>query len=275
MKKILLAALIAMSGSAVFAADAPANPQPGINPAFAKVEQYIQAKNYTAAYQELDKMGKQGNAQALYNQGYLTQIGQGTTKDNKKAVQLYQQASDKGYPVASYVLAQAYSTGGLGVAKDEKKARQYLEKASNEGFEDATVELAVLYFSEGNDKSDKLGLQKLEPLVKKGNYQAIHAKALYDISVGFKTKKEEPIKQGLNSIQDLAKKGYIPALMAMANMLVNGNIVQQNLPEARKIYAALAQDNVPNAKESLAAVDKLIAEQAKNPASKATPAKKK
>ncbi len=51
--------------------------------------------------------------------------------------------------------------------------------------------------------------------MKKGNYQAIHAKALYDISTGFKNKDDKPIQQGLNSIQDLAEKGYIPALMAV------------------------------------------------------------
>lgn len=273
MKKILLAALISLSAStAIFAADAAA-PQTGLNPAFAKVEQYIQAKNYTAAYQELDRMGKQGNAQALYNQAYLTQVGKGMTKDDKKALQLYQQSGDKGYPVANYVLAQAYGTGGLGVTKDEAKARQYLEKASNEGFDDATVELAVYYFSQGTDQSNKTGLAKLDPLIKKGNYQAIHARALYDISDGIKNKNEAAVKKGLDSIKNLASKGYIPALMAMANMLAKGDIVQQNLPEARKIYAALAQDNVPNSKEAVAAIDKMIAQQGK--AAPAAPAKKK
>ena len=53
--------------------------------------------------------------------------------------------------------------------------------------------------------------------------------------------------------------------MAVGNMFVNGNIIPQNLPEAKKIFAALAQENVPQAKESLATVDKLIAEQAKAP----------
>src|SRR5690606_31164736 len=100
------------------------------------------------------------------------------------------------------------------------------------GFEDAIVESAVLLFSEGKEQSDKLALQKLDPLIKKGSYPAIHARALYDISLGFKTKTEAPVKKGLASIQDLGKKGYIPALMAIGNMFVNGNIVPQNLPEA-------------------------------------------
>ena len=265
MKKILVAALLSLSCATVFAADAP---QANMDPAFAQVQDLIKAKNFTAEYQELDKMGKAGNAQALYNLGFLTQMGQGTAKDDKKALQYYQDSASKGYPVASYVLAQSYATGQLGLAKDEKKSREYLEKASAQGFDDATVELAVLLFSENKPESDKKGLQKLDPLVKKGSFPAIHAKALYDITVGFKTKNEASIKQGLNAIQDLAKKGYIPALMAVANMMVNGNIVQQNLPEAKKIYTALAKDNIPRAKESLDAVNKLIAEKAKTPAKK-------
>ncbi len=64
--------------------------------------------------------------------------------------------------------------------------------------------------------------------------QAIHAKALYDISSGFKNKDEKPIQQGLSSIQELAKKGYIPALMAVGNMFANGSIVRKTCQKRRK-----------------------------------------
>ena len=35
------------------------------------------------AYDALSKLASQGNAQAIYNLGYLTQTGQGTAKDEK------------------------------------------------------------------------------------------------------------------------------------------------------------------------------------------------
>ncbi|MCM8512794.1 sel1 repeat family protein [Acinetobacter bereziniae] len=270
MKKTLIAALLSLSCISAFAADAP---KTNVDPAFAKAQELIQAKNYPAAYQELDRLAKTGNAQALYNLGYLTQTGQGTVKDDKKALKYYQDASAKGYPVASYVLAQSYAVGQLGLSKDEKKVREYLEKSSSQGFDDATVELAVLLFAEGTPASDKLGLQKLDPLVKKDFAPAIHAKALYDITDGLKKKNAATVNQGLNEIQNLAKKGYIPALMAVGNMLTNGNIIDQNLPEAQKIFAELAKNNVPKAKESLEVVNKLIAEKAKAPAKAAAPKK--
>ena len=265
MKKIVLASLIALSSQLALAATT----QDTINPEFAKIEEMVKANNMRGAYQALEKLAKSGNPQAMYNLAYLTQTGQGTTKNEKKAIQLYQDAANKGYPVAHYVLAKNYVTGTLGLPQDINKAKQHFEAASKLGFDDATVEYAVLLFSENKPESEKLALKKLEPLVKKGNYQAIHAQALYDISTGFKNKQEVPIQKGLNSIQDLAKKGYIPALMAVGNMFANGNIIPQNLPEAKKIFTALAKENVPQAKESLAMVDKMIVDQAKAPAATA------
>lgn len=264
MKKILLAALLTCSSSYLIAAPA-ANQNVEIDPAFKNVQALIQAQNFTAAYQELERLSKAGNAQATYNLAYLTQIGQGAPQNNAKAVQLYEEAGKKGYAIANYVLAQNYASGGLGLKQDVKKAREYLEKSSAQGFNDATVELAVLLFAEGTAKSNQLALQKLEPLIKKGSPPAIHAKSLYDISQGFKAKDQKMVEQGLNQIQELAKKGYIPALMTMANMLMNGNIIQQDLSEAQKIYAALAKQDIPEAKARLDMVNKMLADQAKAP----------
>ena len=261
MKKIILAAVFAAASHLTYA-DTDATAQ------FEHIEAMVKAKNFKGAYDSLNKMASQGNAQAIYNLGYLTQTGQGTPKDEKKAIQLYQQAATKGYPVAHFVLGKNYAGGTLGLAQDLTKAKQHLKAASDLKFDDATVDYAVLLFSESKPESDKEALARLNPLIQKGNYQAIHAKALYDISTGFKTKQEAPIQKGLQSIQELAGKGYIPALMAVANMFANGSIVEQNLPEARKIFAELAKSNVPQAKESLAAVDKMMAEQKKAPAKK-------
>lgn len=264
MKKLVLAAILAVSSQFALANTSNAS----VDPQFAKIEEMVNAKNFKSAYDALSKLASQGNAQAIYNLGYLTQTGQGTAKDEKKAIQLYEQAASKGYPVANYVLGKNYTGGTLGLKQDLGKAKQYLERASAANFDEATVDLAILLFAEGTTASDQQALKKLQPLISKGNMPAIHAKALYDISNGFKTKNEKPIQQGLSSIQDLAKKGYVPALMAIGNMFANGSIVAQNLPEAKKIFAALAQENIPKARESLAAVDKMIAEQKKAPAKK-------
>ena len=268
MKKILLASLIAVSSQFALAANAPQ-----VDPAFAKIETLVKAKNFNDAYKELDKLAQTGNAQAIYDLAFLTQAGQGTTKNDAKALELFKQSADKGYPTANYLLGKTYLSGGLGVKPEPNTAKSYLEKAAKQGIEEANVDLAALYFGENKDASTKKALKLIDPLVKKDFARAIHAKALYDITDGAKKKNASIVNQGLKAIQDLAKKGYIPALMAVGNMMVNGNIIDQNLPEAQKIFSELAKNNVPKAKESLEVVNKLIAEQAKKPAAKA-PAKK-
>lgn len=265
MKKILLAVLISISSTLTFAETAA----PAQNPVFASVEKLVQAKDYAGAYKELEKIAKTGNVQALYHLAVLTQIGQGTTKDEKKALDLFQQAAKKGDPLANYTLAKSYMMGGkLGLKPDVQKAKEYFQASAKAGFEDANVDLAVLFFSENKAESDKQGLAKLEPLIKKNHPQAIYAKALYDINLGFKNKDEKSVKSGLTAIQQLAEKGYIPALMAVGNMFTNGNIIDQDLVKAKEIFSLLAQKNVPNAKESLALVEKMMAEKVKPAAAK-------
>ena len=120
MKKIILASLIAISTQFAFAE----NKAPTADPAFAEVEAMVKANNMTGAYQALEKLGKAGNAQALYNLGYLTQTGQGAPKDEKKAIQLYEQSASKGYPVADYVLGK----NGIVAQRFKKKSYSGLVK---------------------------------------------------------------------------------------------------------------------------------------------------
>ncbi|MCU4616631.1 SEL1-like repeat protein, partial [Acinetobacter lwoffii] len=89
MKKLVLATVLALS--AQFALANTVKDQ--VDPQFQKVEAMVKANNFKGAYDALNQLASQGNAQALYNLGYLTQTGQGTTKDEKKAIQLYEQAA--------------------------------------------------------------------------------------------------------------------------------------------------------------------------------------
>jgi len=98
MKKLLIASLILATSHSIFAADNKTTAKPD---AFAKATQLYEAKNYPAAFQEMQRLAESGNAQAIYNLGYMTQTGQGTVKDEKKAVQYYQDESNKGFAKAS------------------------------------------------------------------------------------------------------------------------------------------------------------------------------
>ena len=249
MKKILLA--LALATSCHFSYAETANP-------FAQVESMIQAKNLTGAYQELEKLAKTGNAEALYHQAYMHQIGEGTKQDNKKAQQLFEQASKKGFGRASYLLAQHYLSGTLGLKADIAKGKSYLETAEKQGHSIASIDLAMLLLSEGNANSEKAGLAKLDTLIKADNPHAQYAQAVYFISSGVKAKNEKTVQQGLDSMEKLASKGFIPALMSVAAMFTQGNLVDQNLPEAKKILTELSKAKVPQAQSALDSVNKML-----------------
>ena len=265
MKKLLIASLMTITTYSAFAADPVKNKaaQPDV---FAKATQLYEAKEYPAAFEEMQRLASTGNAQAIYNLGYMTQIGQGTIKDEKKAVQYYQNASSKGFGKATFTLAQAYHKGELGFAKNPQKYKELLEKATSQGSEEATVEFADILFRQGKPEYDRLAIKLLVPLLRKDYYPAKNLKAVYDLGIGVKNKNPFMQQQAIEALKDLAKKNYAPSLVVLGNMLANGGIIDQNLEEARNIFARLAAVNYPEAKESLAKVDAAIA------AKKAAPA---
>ncbi|WDZ50625.1 tetratricopeptide repeat protein [Acinetobacter vivianii] len=270
MKKLLIASLITLAIHTAFAADNKAPPTKS-DPLFTKATQLYETKDYAAAYQEMQRLANTGNMQAIHNLGYMTEHGQGTVKDEKKAVQYYLDASNKGYGPASFSLAQAYHKGSLGLSKDPQKYKEYLNKASSQGSDEATVEFADLLFRQGKPEYDQLAIQRLLPLLRKDYYPAKNLKAVYDLGIGVKNKNPFMQQQAVESLKELAKKDYAPSLMILGNMLANGNIIGQDLEQAKNIFARLAAANYPNAKESLAKVDEAIA--AKKAAAAQTPKK--
>ncbi len=268
MKKLLIASLMIVASHSTLAADNKATNKPDV---FAKATQLYEAKNYPAAFAEMQRLAESGNAQAIYNLGSMTQHGQGTNKDEKKALQYYQDASNKGFGKASFVIAQAYRQGNLGLSKDTQKFKEYLDKASKQGSEEAIVEIATLLFTQGKPETDQIAIRQLRPLIQKNYYPAMHIRAIYDLGQGVKNKNPVTRQQAIRSIQSLAEKGYAPSLMALGNMLANGDILQQNLPEAKKIFTELARQGIPQAKESLAKVEQIEAQQKQAKASGAKP----
>lgn len=80
MKKLILATVLAVSAQFTLANTV----KDQADPQFVKIEAMVKANNFKGAYDALNQLASQGNAQAIYNLGYLTQTGQGTAKDEKK-----------------------------------------------------------------------------------------------------------------------------------------------------------------------------------------------
>lgn len=265
MKKLFIASLLAITTSFTYANDTNI---------YAKAEQFYIAQDFNSAYKEFERIAKTGDAQAIFNLGQMTRFGQGTKQDSKQALKLFKQAADKNYARAEMVLFEIYMDGDLGVKADSVQARKHLEKASKLGWTDATVELANQYFAQGTAESDKKGVALLQPLAQQNNQSAQHLLAVYHIVNGVKTVNENSIMTGIKSLETLTKQGYIPSMMAVANMSATGEVLPQNLALAKNLYTILAENNVPTAKERLAQVEQALA-QVPAEAPKAKPAKAK
>lgn len=227
---------------------------------YAKAEQFYTNQDFNNAFKEFERIAKTGDAQAMFNLGQMTRFGQGTKQDSKKALKLFKQAADKNYARAEMVLFEIYTDGDLGVKVDSVQARKHLEKASKLGWTDATVELANQYFAQGTAESEKKGVALLQPLAEQNNQSAQHLLAVYRIVNGVKTVNESSIMTGIKSLETLTKQGYIPSMMAVANMSATGEVLPQNLTLAKNLYTILAENNVPTAKERLAQVEQALTE---------------
>lgn len=93
--------------------------------------------------------------------------------------------------------------------------------------------MATILFAQGKPEYDQLAIRQLRPLIQKNYYPAIHLKAIYDLGMEIKIK--SCLQQvAVNSFRSLASKGYAPSLMVLGNLMANGDVVDQNLPEAQK-----------------------------------------
>ena len=265
MKKLLLATALALTTTFAFA-----NP---VDP-FAEVKTFIQAKDQVGAFKALEKVAKTGHADAFYNLGYLTEMGQGTAKNDKKALKYYQQAAKKGSSLANFVLAKSYETGRLGLKANAKKAQSYLEIADRLGSPDATILIAEQLFAKHTAADSQTAQAKLRPLIAAGNVAAGYSLATHSINEGVRNQKVEQINQGLTELHRLGQQGHVSSLMLLGNLYASGSLVSQDLNKAKTIFTALDQAQVAQAKPALEIVNQALAAQAKKAAA-ATPASPK
>ena len=270
MKKLLLASLITFSSALTFAA----SPTTTKDTTFAQIEENLASNNFTAAYHDLDRLAKTGNAKAIYGLGLLTGQGQGIAKDEAKAVKLFEQSANLNYAPAQYALGYAYLSGQLGLKADRVKAKGFLEKAAKQ-LDEAGIDLAMLLLTEPQSDAQQKGMKILDGLIQKQNPKAVYTKAMYQISLGVNNKSEATVQTGLDTLSNLAERNYIPALMAVARIMAEGQLVNQDLGAAQKIFNELANNQVPAAAEALKEVNQMISKQAQNiTPTKATASKK-
>lgn len=91
---------------------------------------------------------KYNNEISMFNLATFYIYGDGVEKDYKKAIELFEKSSKKGYALSSYTLSKLYKIGE-GIEKNEEKEIYYLKLAAEQGDAKAQNNLAIYYM---NDK---------------------------------------------------------------------------------------------------------------------------
>lgn len=91
------------------------------------------------------EMAEQGDAEAQFNLGVMSEKGEGVGQDYKEAVKWYRKAAEQGEGRAQYNLALAYYRG-RGVAQDFHEAVKWVRKAAQQGIAKAQYGLGVAYY---------------------------------------------------------------------------------------------------------------------------------
>lgn len=174
---------------------------------------------------------------ALYYKGVQHLSGQGAQKDEKKALQYFQAASDKGYVSADNALAVMYDEG-IAVKKDKALALQYYEKAAESNESSAQYNLAAYYY-ENDPTHPKLQQYLTQPVPNKDG-EALNLKARIQMNNG-------NFKEAYQLFTKSAWQQNPEAFFYLSLMNKEGKGTPQNNQKALTYLRKSAELNQPNA----------------------------
>jgi TPR repeat protein len=124
-------------------------------------------------FERLRKWAKRGKAWAQFTLGCRYKDGKGVKKDLKRAVVLYNLASEQGYAVAQHNLGCMYRDG-QGVNKDDKRAFEFYTLAADQGYAHAQFDLGIVYEhgQEGVNKDEKRAVELFTLAADQGHARA-------------------------------------------------------------------------------------------------------
>jgi TPR repeat protein len=136
---------------------------------FKAARKILAAGNYDEYVQQLEKSGVEGDNQCLNELGTLYLEGRIVKQDYKKAFDIFQALSEKGYGTSMCYLGAMYLTG-VGCTKDSTKALELFVQASNLDCDYGLAARAYMYRDgEGCPKDAGKALELFEQLSRKSS----------------------------------------------------------------------------------------------------------
>ncbi|EXX72270.1 uncharacterized protein OCT59_024313 [Rhizophagus irregularis] len=148
----------------------------GIEPKLLKKKFIDHFNNYNTNSKEIYNwlLNNQNNSNSIFLLGYLNRFGIGTSKNNKKAFNLFISASEKHHFLAQTFAGECYQCGN-GITKNEKLAFDYLEKLANKNFAHGQYRIGYFYENGIGIKKDlKKAFHYYEKSANNGNKMATY-----------------------------------------------------------------------------------------------------
>lgn len=172
--------------------------------------------NYAHAYGLYKQKAAEGNLDALFREGYMEQMGQGTDADPAAGIDHMERAAKAGCHAAAYRLFATY-TMGIGTAVNEARALEYARQLADEA-KDAQMAylLADAYFKGSTVPADASVAEKyLEQAVLADHPAALYHKAWLREEAG-------EFEEALTFYRRAAAQGHADAAVRAGTILVYG-----------------------------------------------------
>jgi uncharacterized protein len=93
---------------------------------------------------KIEKMARQGDAEAQSKMGVMYASGVGMKLDKQEALRWYRKSAEQGYPIGQWNLAFMYVRGEGGVAANFGEARELFRKSAESGLPNAQYDLGMM-----------------------------------------------------------------------------------------------------------------------------------
>jgi len=179
----------------------------------------------------------------MYNEGYG-----GVTKDDKTAINWYNQAASQGDLVAQNNLGVSFNTG-RGVVQDMNIAVAWFQKAADHDFSRAQFNLALRYYHGEGVGQDYTKAVKWFRKAAENGYDAAQFSLglIYDNGNGV----QQDYSIAVNWYRKAAENDYISAQNNLANKYFRGQGVNQSYEDARYWYLKAADKGAVKAQFNL------------------------
>jgi TPR repeat protein len=203
-----------------------------------------------------ESAANRGFARATTNLGYTYLNGEGTPKDEHKAVELFRKASNQLHPAAQNALARMYSNGQGGLEKDVAKAIDLYGKAAAQGLSEAMWNLAYLYeVGLGVPKDERKAVDLYRQAIRYGHNNARNTLGrMYARGAGGLTK---DLRKAFELYQQSADTGDSWGQLLVGYAYQMGEGVTKDLNEATKWYRLCAAQGEAGGQNNLATMYRL------------------